>query len=227
MNKNKSFVAIIPARGGSKRLPRKNVLSFLGKPLISWTIESSMSSQFIRETVISSDNKEILEIGKNYGVSTIIRPKELAMDASSTIDTIIHVLDNITYLPDYVVLLQPTSPLRKTKHIDEAINLLFQKNADAIVSVCETEHSPLWTNTLDNNLDMKNFISNEIKNTRSQDLPAFYRLNGAIYICDVKKLLKEKTLFLKGNIYAYKMNKKNSIDIDEEIDFKLAELLFD
>ncbi len=227
MHKNKNFLAIIPARGGSKRLPKKNTLSFFGKPLVSWTIEASLSSHLISDTIISSDNQEVLEIGKNYGIQTITRPTELANDTSPTIDTIIHVLKNISVTPDYIILLQPTSPLRKTKNIDEAIELLIEKNADAIVSVCETEHSPLWTNTLESNLDMKNFIPNDIKNKRSQDLPISYRLNGAIYICDVNKLLREKTLFLKENIYAYKMNKKCSIDIDDEIDFKLAELLFD
>ena len=227
MYKGKSFLAIIPARAGSKRLPKKNILDFSGKPLVSWVIESSIGSQFICDTIISSNDQKILEIGKKYGIQTITRPIELASDTSSTIDAILHVLENILDIPDYIVLLQATSPLRKTNHINEAIELLIAKNADAIVSVCETEHSPLWTNTLESNLDMKNFIHKDIKNKRSQDLPIFYRLNGAIYICDVKKLLKEKTLFLKENIYAYKMNKKCSIDIDDEIDFKLAELLFD
>ena len=107
------------------------------------------------------------------------------------------------------------------------IELLIKKNGDAIVSVCETDHSPLWANTLNKNLNMDNFISRDIKNVRSQDLATFYKLNGAIYICDVKRLLKEKTLFIENNIYAYKMNKRCSVDIDDEVDFKLAELLFE
>jgi len=123
------------------------------------------------------------------------------------------------------VLLQPTSPLRNEKHIDEAIELLEKKKADAVISVCETDHSPLWSNTLPEDLNMSNFLRDEIKNKRSQDLPKFYRLNGAIYICKTDKFLEEKTFFIKNNIYAYIMDRKSSIDIDDEIDFKLAKVL--
>ena len=123
---------------------------------------------------------------------------------------------------DYVVLLQPTSPLRSEKHIDEAIELLEEKSADAIISVCETEHSPLWCNTLPQDSSMSTFLRDEVLNKRSQDLPKYYRLNGAIYICKTEKLLENKGFFIKENIYAYKMDKKNSVDIDEEIDFIIA-----
>ncbi len=221
---NKTFLAIIPARGGSKRLPRKNLLDLCGKPLIAWSIEAALKSKYISKVIVSSDDEEILNIAKEYKADFIKRPDELASDTATTFDALKHTLKNVGKY-DYVVLLQPTSPLRTEKHIDEAIELLKEKNADAIISVCEMEHSPLWSNTLDENLDMSNFSRDEVLNKRSQDLPKYYRLNGAIYICKTDKLLQNESFFLKENIYAYKMDKKDSVDIDEEIDFKFAEIL--
>ena len=221
---NKTFLAIIPARGGSKRLPRKNLLDLCGKPLIAWSIEAALKSKYISKVIVSSDDEEILNIAKEYKADFIKRPDELASDTATTFDTLKHTLENVEKY-DYVVLLQPTSPLRTEKHINEAIELLEEKNADAIISVCEMEHSPLWSNTLDENLDITNFLRDEVLNKRSQDLPKYYRLNGAIYICKTDKLLQNKGFFLKENIYAYKMNKKHSVDIDEEIDFIIAEKL--
>ena len=221
---NKTFLAIIPARGGSKRLPRKNLLDLCGKPLIAWSIEAALKSKYISKVIVSSDEEEILNIAKEYKADFIKRPDELASDTATTFDALKHTLENVEKY-DYVVLLQPTSPLRTEKHIDEAIELLKEKNADAIISVCEMEHSPLWSNTLDEDLNMSNFLRDEVLNTRSQDLPKYYRLNGAIYICKTDKLLQNESFFLKENIYAYKMNKKDSVDIDEEIDFIIAEKL--
>jgi CMP-N,N'-diacetyllegionaminic acid synthase len=224
MYKNKTFLAIIPARGGSKRLPKKNVLDLCGKPLTSWSIEAGLNSKYIDKVVVSSDDDEILRISKQFGVEAIKRPDELASDKSTTFDAIKHTIDNLNNY-DYVVLLQPTSPLRNEKHIDEAIELLETKNADAVVSVCEMDHSPLWSNTLPEDNSMSNFLREEVLNKRSQDLDKYYRLNGAIYICKTNKLLENKGFFLKDNIIAYKMDRESSIDIDEEIDFKIAKLL--
>jgi CMP-N-acetylneuraminic acid synthetase len=109
--------------------------------------------------------------------------------------------------------------------IDKAMKLLESKNANAVVSVCQMDHSPLWSNVLDDSLSMSGFLRDEVLNKRSQDLETYYRLNGAIYICKTDKLLESKSFFLKDDIFAYKMDRKISIDIDEEIDFKMAELL--
>lgn len=223
MNKNKTFLAIIPARGGSKRLPRKNVLDLCGKALIAYSIETGLKSKYIDKVMVTSDDEEILSISKEYGANTISRPEELASDIATTFDAVKHTIDNVEKY-DYIVLLQPTSPLRNEKHLDEAIELLEQKNADAIVSVCEMDHSPLWCNTLPGDGSMKSFLKEEVLNKRSQDLDKYFRLNGAIYICKTEKLLENKGFFLNENIYAYKMDKKNSIDIDDEFDFKLAHL---
>jgi len=224
MLNGKTFLAIIPARGGSKRLPRKNILSLAGKPLIAWSIEASIGSKYIDKVIVSSDDDEILKISKNYGSHVIRRPDELADDTANSFDAIMHTIESEKRY-DYVILIQPTSPLRTVTHIDEAIKLLSEKEADAIISVTPTEHSPLWSNILPNDYSMKNFLNDKILNTRSQDLDTYYRLNGAIYICDTEKLLKNKSFFLIDKIYAYIMDNESSVDIDEKIDFKLAELL--
>ena len=222
MLNNKTFLAIVPARGGSKRLPRKNLLDLGGKPLISWTIEAALNSQFIDHIVMTSDNKEIINIADKFNVKTIKRPDYLANDTSTTFDAIAHTLNHIDKTYDYTVLLQPTSPLRTAVHIDEAIELLERKRADAIISVCEMDHSPLWSNTLDDSGSMQNFLKEEVKGKRSQDLQTYYRLNGAIYICKTSTLLEEKSFFTDQNIFAYRMERKSSIDIDEEIDLNIA-----
>lgn len=224
MYKNKTFLAIIPARGGSKRLPRKNVLDLAGKPLIAWSIEAGLKSKYIDKVLVTSDDDEILEVSKIYGSDTIKRPAELASDTSTTFDAIKHAIDN-TKNYDYIVLLQPTSPLRDEKHIDEAVELLMKKYAEAMISVSEMDHSPLWSNILPDNMSMGGFLRDEVLNKRSQDLPTYYRLNGAIYICKTARLLQEKSFFIKDSIYAYAMDRESSIDIDEKIDFIIAKAI--
>ena len=223
MFRNKTFLSIIPARGGSKRLPRKNVLDLCGKPLITWTIEAGLSSKYLDEVVVSSDDSEILGIASNLKVRSIERPPQLASDTSSTFDAVKHTIDNIESY-DYIVLLQPTSPLRNEVHIDKAIELLVSKDADAVISVCDMNHNPSWSNTLDESLSMKGFINKNSLNQRSQDMKKYYKLNGAIYICKTKKLLEEKSFFLKDNIFAFIMSSKSSVDIDKKEDFEFANL---
>jgi len=224
MYKDKTFLAIIPARGGSKRLPRKNILDLAGKPLIAWSIEAGLNSKYIDKVIVSSDDAEILDISKQYNAQIIVRPNYLASDTATTFDAIKHTIDNVEQY-DYIVLLQATSPLRNNQHIDEAIELLESKNADAVVSVCEMDHSPLWSNTLDESLSMQGFLKDEVLNKRSQDLEKYFRLNGAIYICKTDELLEEKSFFLKKSIFAYMMDRESSVDIDEEIDFKIVKVL--
>lgn len=224
MYKDKTFLAIIPARGGSKRLPRKNILDLAGKALIEWSIEAGLKSKYIDMVVVTSDDEEILNISKKNGAHIIKRPDELANDTATTFDTVKHAIENFQHY-DYIILLQATSPLRNSKHIDEAIELLISKNADAVISVCEMEHSPLWSNTLPENGDMSGFLHDELKNKRSQDLEKHYRLNGAIYICKTDKLLVEKSFFIEKNIFAYIMNSEHSVDIDTISDLKFAKYL--
>jgi CMP-N,N'-diacetyllegionaminic acid synthase len=221
---NKTFLAIIPARGGSKRLPRKNLLDLCGKPLIAYSIEAGLKSKYIFKVVVSSDNEEILQISQEFGADIIKRPDELASDTSSTFDALEHTINSLEKY-NYIVLLQPTSPLRNEKHIDEAIEFLEEKDAHCVISVCETEHSPLWCNTLDEDLNMSNFLPKGILNKRSQDLPKYYRINGAVYICKTEEFLKNKGFFLENKVFAYIMHKKDSVDIDDDIDFLVAKEL--
>lgn len=225
MIKEKKILSIIPARGGSKRLPRKNILPLVGKPLILWTIEAAKKSKYIDKIVVSTEDEEIYNLCIENETEVIKRPDYLATDEASSIDVVMHVIESLNEKFEYIILLQPTSPLRSEKHLDEAIELLFNKNADAIISVCEVDHPVQWCNKLDSNLSLKNFISEEFLNKRSQELEKYYRINGAIYICKTEKFLEEKTFFLKNNIFAYVMSREDSIDIDNIIDFKLAEIL--
>jgi CMP-N-acetylneuraminic acid synthetase len=222
---NKSFLAIIPARGGSKRLPRKNVLDLAGKPLIAWTIQAAKNSKYIDHFVVSTDDSEISEISKKIGAEVLTRPAELATDTASSVDVVLHAIGAQNQSYDYVILLQPTSPLRVAEHIDEAIELLFEKSANAVISVCETNHSPLWANTLPENGGMDNFSREEVKGKRSQDLPIFYQLNGAIYLVSSASLKQSKSFIQAKNSYAYIMSKKDSVDIDSDLDFEFVSLL--
>lgn len=226
----KTFLGVIAARGESKRLPKKNIFDLAGKPLIGWTIEAALKSKYVDEVVVSTDNTEIAEISKNLGAKVqFIRSKELSTDSTPSTQVVIHAvnyyLDEQKKEFDYVMLLQPTSPLRDEHDIDKAIEFLYSKKADAVVSVCEAEQPPLWSNTLPENLSMKNFLRDDLKNKVSQDIPTYYRINGAIYICKITKLLEEGTIFLKENIFAFVMEAEKSVDIDSLMNFKLAEAL--
>lgn len=230
MHQGKTFLAIIPARGGSKRLPRKNVLDLGGKPLIAWTIEAALDCTFLDEVMVTTDDDEIAVVAKRHGAKIpFLRPSALASDTASSFDAIKHTIDfykrELSKEFDFVVLLQPTSPIRGSRDVSDAIELLVHKNADAIISVCEVDHSPLWMNTLPDDHRMDNFLRDEVKNVRSQDLPKNYRLNGAIYICRTARLLAERSFFISGNIFAYIMKKDASVDIDDISDFKLAKCL--
>ena len=230
MNQKKTFLAIIPARGGSKRIPKKNIISLGEKPLIAWTIDAAKNCKYLDEIMVTTDDPEIRKIAISYGASApFLRPQFLASDTATSYDTIKHTIDfykesqNRDF--DFIVLLQPTSPFRTGQQITESVVLLKEKNASSIVSVCKAEHSPLWMNSLPEDGNMNNFIRNEFKKTRSQDLIVHYRLNGAIYICETNKLLAEESFFIKSNSFAYVMSRESSLDIDEPIDFRFAEFL--
>jgi CMP-N,N'-diacetyllegionaminic acid synthase len=229
MFNNKKILAIIPARGGTKRLPGKNILNLAGKPLIAWSIEAALGSKYIDRVIVSTDDTVIAKISREYGAEVpFIRPNELATDESSSVSVVLHAINMLKEKGEeyeYIMLLQPTSPLRTTENIDESLELLRSSNSDASVSVCEAEHSPLWSNTLPQDSDFSNFLDYSIVNKRSQDLNQYYRLNGAIYLCLTKRLSEEKTLFIKDKIIAYKMSQEQSIDIDNKVDFCFASYL--
>ncbi len=232
MYKGKTILGLIPARGGSKGLPRKNIKPLLGKPLIAWTIEQALASKYLDRIIVSTDDKEIAEVSKKHGAEVpFIRPKELASDKARGIEV---VLNAIGWLKkndkrkqyDLMMLLQPTSPLRKSEDIDKAIELLFLKEAKAIVSVCEVDHHPFWSNTLPEDGSMKDFIKQNIRNKNRQELPVFYRLNGAIHLAYCNYIKQSKS-FIGKETFAYIMPKERSIDIDSETDSKLAEAIME
>lgn len=224
----KEILAIIPARGGSKGLPKKNIKKISGVPLIGYTIRAAKKSRYISRVVVSTDEEEIAEVSRRFGAEIpCLRPKELAGDESTTVDCVIHMMnylkENKKYVPDYVCLLQCTSPLRSVEDIDGAIEKLFSTDFDGIVSVCEAEINPYWTNVFEND-KLKYFLEDGKKITRRQDLPKIYRYNGAIYIIKTEAFIQEKS-FETENITGYVMPNEKSIDIDTITDFKIAEIL--
>lgn len=230
MYKGKSFLAIIPARGGSKRLPKKNIKDLLGRPLIAWTIEAALQSEYIDEIIVTSDDDEILNIAKQYGAPIILdRPEHLSSDEAIRDAAIEHAIEFHGEMSgkhfDYVICLPPTSPLRFSHHIDNAIEFLYAKHAEAVISVCQVDHPVQWSNLLPTDLSMADFLPPELKHSRTQDLESYHRVNGAIYICDTKQFLHQKTMYIENNIYAFIMEKMNSVDIDDMLDFMLAETI--
>jgi CMP-N,N'-diacetyllegionaminic acid synthase len=217
------ILAIIPARAGSKGIKKKNIKLLNGNPLISYTIAAAIESKIFDDVVVSTDSREIAKISEEYGATIpFIRPKELASDTAKSSEVIVYCL-NYFKKENYrdFMLLQPTSPLRTAENIIEAYNLYRKKKADSVVSVCQTEFSPEFCFSLGNDLEISNFISKEI---RRQELKKYFQLNGAIYISDVRNYLESKS-FYKGKCFAYIMDKRNSIDIDDIFDFKFAEFL--
>jgi CMP-N,N'-diacetyllegionaminic acid synthase len=221
--------ALIPARGGSKRLPGKNIKILGGKPLIAWTIETAKASKYIDKIVVSTDDIEIKQISEKFGAEVpFIRPDYLSHDTATSFDVVKHAIEFLGVgQPNHlIVLLQPTSPLRTIAELDQSLEFFIKKAADGVVSVSETEHSPLWSNILPENLSMANFIRAEVQGKRSQDLPKFYRLNGSIYIYKTETLLEKGQLFYDENIYGFETPQETSIDIDTELDYQIAESSF-
>ncbi len=219
-------IAIIPARAGSKRVPNKNLKCLMGKPLIAWTIESALRSSLIQGVCVSSDSQRILDVARELGAQPIERPSELATDTACTDAVIFHAIDQLKLDDtDLVILLQPTSPLRALEDINGALALFDDSYVDGVVSVCECEHSPLWSNTLSPNGSMKGFISGDLLSTRSQDLPTYFRLNGAIFSYRVGAYKQNGGRFYNDKTYAYRMSSIRSVDIDVEDDFEYANYL--
>lgn len=217
------ILAIIPARGGSKGVPRKNIRDLAGKPLIAWTIEEAKKSRYIDRLILSSEDDEIIEVAKQYGCEVPFkRPLELAQDDTPGIEPVLHAIEQCPGY-DYVVLLQPTSPLRTVGDIDGCIEKLLSNGGDFCVSVTEPEKSPYWMYTVSNDR-MVPLMPQEDFVTRRQDLPKVFALNGAIYVGKSNSLIKEKS-FLTEYTLGFTMNQINSVDIDTEFDLSYCEFL--
>ncbi|ENB7662529.1 TPA: acylneuraminate cytidylyltransferase family protein [Enterobacter cloacae] len=220
-------IAIIPARAGSKRLANKNIKLLGGKPLIAWTIEAAINSGNFDLILVSTDSQEIADVAIAAGASVpFLRPAELASDTASTNDVVSHMVNWVEEHHDIVnlvTILQPTSPLREAKDIQNAMVLYAEKKATAVVSVCEVEHPIEYCNHLPADCSLNGFLS-KASLKRSQDFEITYRLNGAIYIFDRKFVGALSEIYSEGS-YAYIMKKEKSVDIDDEFDFKLAEFI--
>jgi CMP-N,N'-diacetyllegionaminic acid synthase len=199
-----------------------------GKPLLAWTIESARRSKMLDRVIVSTEDEEIAEISRKWGARVpFIRPFELAQDDTATLPVMQHAVSWLEstegYVPEIIVLLQPTSPLRRTEHIEQAVELLLQTGADSVVSVCLSEQSPYWMKRLEGDRVFP-FLKEAPEYTRRQDLPRVYRLNGALYASRYDVLMRQKRI-LGEDTRAVVMDAESSIDIDSELDFKIAEML--
>jgi CMP-N,N'-diacetyllegionaminic acid synthase len=223
------FVGLITARGGSKGLPGKNIASAAGRPLIEWTIRAAMSSCLDR-CIVSTDSAEIATVCKSAGAEVpFLRPESLAQDDTPHIDVILHAMEWLeaeSGLPEYIVLLQPTSPLRNAEDIDGAVQMTIERQADSVISVFPAPSHPYWMRRLDEDGRMSDFMQWPEKSgyLRRQVLPPAYAMNGAIYILRSESL-REKRTYFTDRTYGYLMPAARSLDVDNKIDLQIADLL--
>lgn len=221
-------IAIIPARSGSKGLKDKNIKLLNGVPMLAYTIKAALESGKYDRVHVSTDSEQYAQIAREHGAHQLfLRTPELSGDTAGSWEVVRWTLEQYGGLGesfDLVSLLQPTSPLRNAADIVNAFALLTEKDADAVVSVCQTEHSPLWCNVLPEDSCMKGFLD-RAKNDRRQALPDYYRINGAIYLVKATLLQQPKLELYGEKTFAYVMPKERSVDIDDEIDFTVAEAI--
>jgi CMP-N,N'-diacetyllegionaminic acid synthase len=220
------MIALIPARGGSKGLPGKNIKMLNGKPLIAYTIEAALKSRHITRVIVSTDDEKIAEIAISYGAEVpFLRPEVLASDQAKSIDvfnyTINRLEDEGKMQINEIIILQPTSPLRNSNHINEAITMFTSKNADSVISYCAEHHPITWHKYLTKDGQFVNIFDDKLSN-RQDERTSFFP-NGAIYIYKKEILLSGK--YYTKNSYAYVMEKKCSIDIDDMDDFEYCQYL--
>ncbi len=223
-----SCLAIIPARGGSKGIPRKNIVKLNGFPLISYVISAALTSKSVSKVVVSSEDEEILRISINYGAKVIKRPQKLARDDSTTDTVINHCLDTLKieedFVPESIVLLQPTSPLRTSLHIDEAFRLFKKNSSQAVISVFEPSHHPLKSFKINKSGYLKGLVNNKNCFLPRQQLPKVFMPNGAIFIIKTVIFKKYKTL-LPPRTIPYFMSKLHSVEVDDIDDLNYAAYL--
>ncbi|MCK5541287.1 MAG: acylneuraminate cytidylyltransferase family protein [Desulfobacterales bacterium] len=220
----KKILAIIPARGGSKGVSRKNIKIAGGKPLIAWVIEAAKKSKHIDRLILSSDDDEIIKVAESFGCDTpFVRPKEFAQDRSTVADVIIHALNKIPDF-DYIMLLQPTSPLTLAEDIDGCIDFCIKSKAQSVVSVAEPGKNPYWTFTMEQDNQLVPVFGNKYFNQQRQEVPIVYMPTGAIYMAESKWFLENKS-FYSAITSGYLIPKERSLDIDSELDFKVFEAI--
>lgn len=222
---NKKILAVIPARGGSKGIPRKNMALLGGKPLIAWTIEQAQASEYIDRLIISSDDDELIKTAQSLGCEVPFkRPAAISADITPGIEPVIHAIKYFKSEYHYTLLLQPTSPFRSKEDIDGSIELCHRARANACVSVVKSDKNPYWMYTISSNGAMKQVVTNGKSYTRRQDYPIYYSLNGAIYLANSKWIMRSRT-FIYGKTIAFLMPGERSLDIDTDYDLKIANLI--
>lgn len=221
-------IAIIPARSGSKGLPDKNIKELNGKPLIAYSIECAIESNLFDKVFVSTDSPRYAEIAKQYGAdASFLRSAENSGDTAGSWDVVREVIaafEDKGEFFDEIMLLQATSPLRNVEDITSAVSLMQMKNASGVVSLTECDHSPVWCNTLPKDGSMDMFARMEYKDLPRQQLPTYYRYNGAIYLVTAEEL-QNKAHMLEKKCFAYIMPQERSIDIDTALDFMIAETI--
>lgn len=223
------ILGIIPARGGSKSIPKKNIRQLAGKPLIAYSIETAKKCKMLNRTIVSTDDPEIAEVSKKYGGDVpFIRPKDLSMDDTPMVPVLKHAVSFIEkdadVNVDIVVLLDPTSPFRRVEDIENCIKKLEHSDTDSAVTVCEVEHNPYFVMMEMKGEKLVPLISSDKVITRRQDAPKVYRLNAAVYAIKRDILMNENKIITK-NTEAVKMPEELSAHIDHEIDIQFAEFL--
>ncbi len=229
MRRNPAVIGLVTARGGSKGIPGKNIRLVAGKPLIAHTIEAAKASRRLDRVIVSTDDDAIARVALQWGAEVPFRrPAELAGDTSSHLDVLLHAAqwweDHGGHGDDYLVTLQPTSPLRLPADIDGAVELALSREAEAVVGVGPALAHPYMTKRIDERGVMISFITNDLNYMRRQDFPPAYIINGAVYVNRIAAIRRDRTMF-PAETLAYIMPESRSLDIDTPLDLTLCELM--
>ncbi len=225
-------LGLIPARAGSRNIPRKNIRSFLGKPLLAWSVEAALQDGTCDRVVLSTDDPEIADVGRGYGAEVpFLRPPALGADGTPTSLVVRHAVDWLqpteNWIPDYIIVLEPTSPGRQPFHICESIALLRKEGADSVASVTEVPHHYAACKQVkicgDGSLAGIDGTHPADMIHRRQDLPTCYAFDGAIFACRVKWILQESPTLWGDRVLAYKIDSRYSVDLDSPEDWVSAE----
>lgn len=224
------IIAIIPARGGSKRIPRKNIKLLCGKPLISYAIAAAKESKYINRIIVSTEDQEIAKIAKRCKAEVpFIRPVELAQDDSTSLTVLQHAVKyletNEGYIPDLIILIQSTSPFVLTSDIDRAVEKIVETKSNSCVSICEISERPEWMFTLDEVDKIKPFLKKKNNVIIRKKLEKLFRLNGAVYVVKRDTLMKNDNIIDVKSCAGVIMPPERSIDIDKPVDFLISEVI--